>query len=132
MSEQSMTRRSAVKLGGAALAAAGLPAGASAAKAPAGGTDYPEFRGKLVAFHIRAKRDHHLLSDPVFAVQGGRLFVTGTIPALGFWTDGLPAAFAWDLVEHYYVYESVEDYRSRCETYKKTKSAKAGAAATAN
>lgn len=136
MSDQSMTRRDAVKLGGTALASVGLSAGASGASAqaaPTPATGYPDFRGKTVAFHIRAKRDNHqLVSDPMFVVQAGRLFVTGAVPTLDHWTDGLPVAFAWDLVQSYYVYESVEDFRSRCEKYKSAKERKAEAGAPAD
>jgi hypothetical protein len=133
MSNQNISRRDAVKLGGAALATAGLAGAAAGAgpaePAPTTGTQYPNFHGKTVSFQVRAKREHQLLSDPVFEVQGGRLFVTGTCPVLGFWPDGLSAGFAWDLVESYCIYESVEDYRSRTEMYKKSKEAKAEPAA---
>ena len=135
MSDQNMTRRDAVKLSGAALATAGLSAAASpapAAPTPSPSANYPDFRGKIVAFYTRAKdRNHHMLSDPVFAMQGGRLFVTGTVAVIGCWTDGMSVGFPWDSVESYYVYESVEDYRARCQTYKNTKEAKAEAAAPA-
>jgi hypothetical protein len=123
-----MTRRDAVKLGGAALAGVGLSAGASGASADSGSApsrDWPDFRGKVVSFYIRAKKEHLLLGDPVFAMQGGRLFVTGISPALGNWADGLSVGFAWDLVESYCVYESLEDYRSRMDGYKSAHEAKA-------
>jgi hypothetical protein len=119
MSDQNMTRRDAVKLGGAALAGAGLPAAASAAGAGAPAAGFPDFRGKVVAFYtLASKRNHHFFVDPVLVVQGGRLFVTGTIPALGHWTDGQTAAVAWESVEDYLVYDSVEDYKARCAAYK--------------
>jgi hypothetical protein len=138
MSEQNMTRRDAVKLGGVALASVGLPGGASAAgagatapAAPASGADYPDFRGKTVAFYTRdSKHNHHFFTDPSFTMLGGRLFVTGTIPALGIWTDGLSSAVAWDLVDSFVVYDSVEDYKVRCMAYKSDKQARAEPAAS--
>ena len=93
MSDQNMTRRDAVKLGGTALAAASLSAGATGAgpaePAPAKALEYPDFRGKTVLFYTSKERGKQLLTDPAFAMLAGRLFVTGIVPALGGWPDGL-------------------------------------------
>src|SRR5262245_33807745 len=74
------------------------------------GTDYPDFRGKTVIFFTHRKGFSYVLTDPVVAMQAGRLFVTGTAPMTGSWTDGLSGALAWESVEGYFVYDSVEDY----------------------
>jgi hypothetical protein len=136
MSDQSMTRRSAVKLGGATLAAVSLPTGASPAhlsSAPTPPASYPDFRGKTVLFYTSNKESgYEILTDPVFTMLNGRLFLTGTIPALGFWTDNLPAAFAWDLVRSYLVFDSVEDYAARKDAHKKWNEAKTHATALAD
>lgn len=79
---------------------------------PARGAEYPNFRGKTVLFYTRG-RSTQLLTDPAFAMLAGRLFVTGTTPALGYWPDGLSAAVAWDSVDTYYIFDSVEDCQAR-------------------
>jgi len=123
MSDQNMTRRAAVKLGGATLAGLGLSAGATAATPAASGADFPDFRGKTVSFYTQTARSHHLLTNPELKVLGGRLFLVGTVPVLGHWTDGLTGVVAWDVVDSYLVYDSIEDYHARCEAYRKDKEA---------
>jgi hypothetical protein len=118
MSDQDMTRRNAVKLAGTTLAAVGLSAGASAAAGPADpvparGTGYPDFRGKTVVFYTRRKGRSYILSDPVFEMQAGRLFVTGKGPMAGSWADGLTGAVPWESVDGYFVFDSAEDYVAR-------------------
>jgi hypothetical protein len=123
MSDQNITRRDAVKLGGATLAGVGLSAGTSAAPAstsPVSGMGHPDFRGKIVSFYTR-RGGHHLLSDPQFTMLGDRLFVTGTVPVLDHWTDGLTAAVALELVASYIVFDSLEDYLTRCKEHKEKK-----------
>ena len=133
MSDQNMTRRSAVKLGGTALAAVGLSAGAGTAvpdpPAPVQVTDNPDFRGKAVYFYGRGGATSQLLIDPVVVMQAGRLFVTGTLPSYGSWGDGLLSAIAWDLVESYLVYNSAEDYFARHKECKGKKKAESEATA---
>src|SRR5258708_27612607 len=120
MRDQNMTRRDGVRLGGPALASAGLSAGISAAGSadpvPAKATEYPDFRGKTVVFYTRRRGSTQLLTDPAFAMLAGRLFVTGTPPALGYWTDGLSAAVAWDSVDSYFIFDSAEDYQARMKS----------------
>jgi hypothetical protein len=117
MSDQNMTRRDAVKLGGGALAAAGLSGAATGAgpaePAPAKALEYPDFRGKTILFYTCKEGGKQLLTDPTFAMLAGRLFVTGKVPALGSWPDGLSAAVAWDSVDTYYVFDSAEDCQER-------------------
>jgi hypothetical protein len=91
------------------------------------GADNPDFSGKVVVFYTSS--DSYTLTGPVFEVCGGRLFVTGRSPVIGFWTDGLTGAVAWDVVSSYVVYDSVEAYeaaskRSRGETEAAQKKAK--------
>jgi hypothetical protein len=125
MIDQNLTRREAVKLGGATLAGVGLPAGASSAvPAVAMVPAYPDFRGKVVLFYTE-KGESHILSDPQFAVIAGRLFLTGTAPARDHWTDGAASGIAWDLVGSYFAFDSIEDYRARGEQLKKKKAQQA-------
>jgi hypothetical protein len=127
MSDQNMTRRDAVKLGGTALAAVGLAAGAQAAipaePSSVPGTDYPDFRGKVVLLYTTDKHGSCLLADAVVTMLGGRPFLTGTMPAKGFWTDNLTAAVACDVVKDYLVFDSLEDYTARVEMHKRWKEA---------
>jgi hypothetical protein len=132
MSEQNVTRREAVKLGGAALAAVGLSAGASAvAPEPAPGVDFPDFRGKTVLLYT-CGNSTQLLTDPVFAMQAGRLFLTGRTPALGYWPDGLLAAVAWDSVDRYFIFDSADDCQARWKYHTSHKEATAEATAHGN
>jgi hypothetical protein len=108
-----MTRRDAVKLGGSALAAAGLAAGACSATPAAQGTDLPDFRGKVVVCCVGDERMYHTLAAPLFETRAGRLFLTGRVPDAGCWSDGLSGAVAWDAVNAYLVYDSAEDYEAR-------------------
>jgi hypothetical protein len=72
----------------------------------------PDFGDKLVMIIFnRPGEDHAVIQNPRFEEQGGRLFLVGAIPVgviPGF--DDLPAAFAWEDVEQYIVFQSVEQY----------------------
>ncbi len=112
MGDPNITRRDAVKLGGASLAAVGLSGGVSASARPTDlaavpATDYPDFRGKTVLIYTTGENTTQLLTEPAFVMQAGRLFLTGRVPALGWWPDGLSAAIAWDSVDKYFVFDSV-------------------------
>ena len=128
MSDQNMTRRDAVKLGGASLAAVGLSAGAPGARpaepTPAPATDYPDFRGKTVYCYLSDGDGTRIFTDPVVVNQAGRTFLIGKVPAWGGWTDGLEGAVAWDLVRSYILFDSVEDYLARIKAYKSQKETK--------
>jgi hypothetical protein len=52
-----------------------------------------------------------------FETHGGRLFMSGTnvphAPGAYSWTDGVRRLVAWDAVEEYMIFGSVEEYHSR-------------------
>lgn len=87
-------------------------------------TDFPDFRGKTVYFYTGDDSKCLLLTNPTIMMLGGRVFLTGTIPSLGYWTDGLSAGVPWDVVERYYIYDSLEDYANRRKSHKKKGRAK--------
>jgi hypothetical protein len=136
MSDQNMTRREAVKIGGASLAGVGLSAGASGVRfveaAPAPATDYPDFRGKIVYVYLNEGDGTRLFAGPVVENQAGRAFLIGKVPAYGGWTDGLVGAVTWDSVRSYILFDSIEDYLARCKPYKNQKEEKSEPSATAD
>ena len=86
----------------------------------------PDFEGKVVLVYHVGSRDPHTSSSLInahFETQGGRLFLCGE-PAPGDtpndWTVGCRLCLAWDTVEAYLVFESVEDYQARCERGRST------------
>ena len=86
----------------------------------------PDLRGKVVLVYHAGTRDPHISSavvDPKFEMQGGRLFLCGE-PAPGDtpndWIVGCKLCLAWDTVETYIVFESVEDYAQRAERGRST------------
>lgn len=58
-----------------------------------------------------------ILSGCNFETQSGRLFLSGTnvphAPDSYTWTDGIRRLVAWDAVEDYMVFDTVEHYHSR-------------------
>jgi hypothetical protein len=86
----------------------------------------PNFSGKLVfIYHVgsREPETSTTLVNPQFELQGGRLFLCGE-PAPGDtpndWIVGCRLCLAWDTVESYVVFESLSDYKARCERGRST------------
>jgi hypothetical protein len=80
----------------------------------------PDFRGKvlLVYFQHRTSKENGIIVDPRFEMQGGRLFLLGNEiedDSGANWLSGLPTALAWECVEQYFVFDSVEEYWRRAE-----------------
>ena len=71
----------------------------------------PDFTNKIVTF---STTDSTLaLSNPQFEIQGGRLFVLGTVPngsTINNWAEGRTCAVAWDAVTDYMVFDTVKQY----------------------
>ena len=86
--------------------------------------DFLNFRGKTVYFYTRDESKCLLLTNPAITMVGGRPFLTGTVPTLGFWSDGLSAGVSWDMVVRYYVYDSLEEYANRRKSHKRKGRAK--------
>lgn len=72
----------------------------------------PQLDGKVVAVVYPSETDDHaVIYSPEFRMQAGRVMLVGkvppkTIPGL----DDVPVALAWDQVQQYYVFDSMEDY----------------------
>ncbi len=79
----------------------------------------PSLRGKTVAVHVRNRAGVMpvLLTECFLETRGGRLFLVGASqPArrsVSEWADGVRRAIAWDAVEEYFLFASLEDYYSR-------------------
>ena len=82
------------------------------------GDSLPDFAGKVVMVYPTHKpdADGEVLCDPRFEQQGGRLFLLGT-PAPGTtvnnWLEGRTVAVAWDTIDVYCVFNSLNDYLER-------------------
>ena len=78
-------------------------------------------RGKTIAVHLggRAGGAPIVLKDCMLETRGNRLFLVGTSvsaqPAVTEWTDGVRRALAWDAVDDYLLFDSPDDYYSRCK-----------------
>ncbi len=78
----------------------------------------PDLSGRIVVLYLHGRRDPDgsVLQDASFQRQGGRLFLVGKIPegvSANDWVQGIESAVAWDRVEEYLVFGSLEDYRAR-------------------
>lgn len=76
----------------------------------------PDLSGKLICIYMTGRSQaRYILQDVSFDIQGGRLFVVGRIPEdydkYVTWAKGKPAAIAWDCVDYYILFESVEQFR---------------------
>ena len=81
----------------------------------------PDFSGKVVTFYCvnEPPEGAVALISPNFAKQGGRLFVLGRLAPdqVGRWDDGLQSAVAWDQVNNYVIFQSLDDYRTRVAAF---------------
>lgn len=87
----------------------------------------PDFTKKMVSVSIASEEDGRCVDRPQWEVQGGKLFLVGTVPRGGStndWCAGIKSAVAWDQVTDYLVFDSSEQYRERLAIYynKKRKS----------
>ena len=71
----------------------------------------PDFAGKCVSISLEDVDDSSYdLYDPHFEMQGGRLFIVGTVPhdaTRSNWSEGCLSAVAWDRVTDYVVLDSL-------------------------
>jgi hypothetical protein len=89
----------------------------------------PTFTGKILSVLSANEDTSQIIADAKLEIQGGRLFLVGTVPKGGSrvdWMLGLRSAIAWDMVQDYVVFDSLEDYQKRLKrTYPKGKKKKA-------
>ena len=80
----------------------------------------PDFTQKLVSMSIAGEDSGRAVDRPHWEMQGGRLFLVGTVPCSGStrdWCEGVKSAVAWDQVTDYLVFDSVDHYRERLRVY---------------
>ncbi len=71
----------------------------------------PNLEGKILLIYLMHSGGEHftVIEQPRFDLQGDRLFLVGRLaPYKGGWGHGLPTAVAWDAVQQYFVFESLE------------------------
>lgn len=79
---------------------------------------FPDFSDKIVLIYLmgRSPDDGVLLERAVFEVQGGRVFLIGDFAegaSANDWVAGVRTALAWDSVQQYFTFTSMEDYMAR-------------------
>ena len=73
----------------------------------------PQLAGKVLSVLCVGEDTGQLIYDPTFEEQGGRLFMIGTVPkdsSRDNWMEGLQCAIAWDTVQGYVIFASIDDY----------------------
>jgi hypothetical protein len=76
----------------------------------------PKVAGKVLSVLCVGEDTGQLIYDPSFEEQGGRLFLVGTVPkeaSQDNWMEGLPHAIAWETVQDYVIFDSMDDYLTR-------------------
>jgi hypothetical protein len=79
---------------------------------------FPDFSNKIILVYLmgRPPDDGVLLQHAVFEIQGGRPFIIGEFAegaSANDWVAGVCTALAWDTVQQYFVFDSMEDYMAR-------------------
>ena len=79
---------------------------------------FPDFTNKIILVYLmgRPPDDGVLLAHAVFEIQGGRPFIIGEFAegaSANDWVAGVCTAIAWDTVQQYFVFDSMEDYMAR-------------------
>jgi hypothetical protein len=87
----------------------------------------PEFGDKLVTIYVTGGGGacNHL-QHVTFEVQGGRLFIVGRIPESWGeynWARGKTAAIAWDCVDRYILFDSIDEYHEESRKWADHKAA---------
>jgi len=80
--------------------------------------EFPDIAHKVILIYLSGRPDEHnaVLQNAHFENQGGRIFVVGEFAegtTANDWASGISTAIAWDQVEQYLVFESLEDYFTR-------------------
>jgi hypothetical protein len=78
----------------------------------------PDLRGKTVLVYLKHRPldDYVVLQQIGFEIQAERFFMLGRVAegtTTNDWAAGIFTAIAWDSVEQYMVFDSLEDYFSR-------------------
>ncbi len=87
----------------------------------------PNFKGKVLSVLCVNEDTSQLISNPTFESQVGRVFLTGTVPkdsSQDNWMEGLKVSIAWNTVQDYVIFESIDDYLTRLNSNDKKKKSK--------
>lgn len=76
---------------------------------------FPDFDDKIVLFYLTGRSDDQtvVLAQASFANLGGRIYVVGEIAdgtTANDWAAGIQTGVAWDQVEQYFVFDSLDHY----------------------
>jgi len=80
--------------------------------------EFPDIEDKIILIYLSSRPDEHnaVLQKAHFENQGGRIFIVGEFAegtTANDWASGVSTAIAWDQIEQYLVFDSLEDYFSR-------------------
>jgi hypothetical protein len=84
----------------------------------------PDLTSKVVSLTLAGEEWARVLAHPRWEMQGGRLFLIGTIPPGGStndWLAGMMDAIAWEGVAAYIVFDSPEHYAKRLALQRRKK-----------
>jgi hypothetical protein len=87
----------------------------------------PSFANRVLSVVCVGEDTGQLIANPKWEKQGGRLFLIGTVPKKASqdnWMEDLPCAIAWDTVQDYVVFASIDDYFERLEAGPRKKTGK--------
>jgi len=82
----------------------------------------PQFAGRVLSVLCAGEDTGQLIYDPSFEEQGGRLFLVGLVPedaSRDNWMEGLTGAIAWETVQDYVIFDSMQDYLTRLHEARK-------------
>ena len=79
---------------------------------------FPDFGTKVLLIYLvdRSPDESIVLQNASFEIQGGRPFIIGEFAegaSANDWVAGVMTALAWDTVQQYFVFDSMEDYMAR-------------------
>ena len=118
-----LSRRDALRAIGAGIPAVGVAPGMGAPSGAAAETpsqaSQPDWQGRALVVYTRSLGPSMpiILTECRFESVGGRLFLAGVDQscrrALREWSEGMPRWVAWEIVEGYLVFDSLDEYYSR-------------------
>jgi len=79
---------------------------------------FPDFSDKILLIYLgnRNSEESVVLENAAFQVQGDKIFMVGRIAegtTPNDWASGVITAVAWDSIEQYLVFDSLQEYMDR-------------------
>ncbi len=79
---------------------------------------FPDLSEKIVLIYLgsRTSEESVVLEDVAFQIQGDKIFMVGRIAegtTPNDWASGVSTAIAWDRIEQYLVFDSLQEYMDR-------------------